>query len=201
VPTITFDAGFDWAYLLWLGVADSFTMDFIARKKVSLSMTYTILDSLPFPRVLVPDDPSVRRIVELALRLTCTSAEMNSYWNLIAGLGMFESIQAIEVGGSPPGLVLESERCMALAEIEALVARSLYGLTREELAYVLDAFPIVRRKDETAYGEYRTKRVILEIYDEMAEAERTGIPYQTRLDPPPADPRVAHSAKLEPRST
>jgi hypothetical protein len=26
----------------------------------------------------------------------------------------------------------------------------------------------------------------------MAEASRTGRPYQTRLDPPPADPRVAH---------
>jgi hypothetical protein len=28
--------------------------------------------------------------------------------------------------------------------------------------------------------------------DAMAAAERTGVPYQTRLDPPPADPRVAH---------
>lgn len=42
------------------------------------------------------------------------------------------------------------------------------------------------------HGEYRTKRVILEIYDELAHATQTGIPYQTRLDPPPADPRVAH---------
>jgi hypothetical protein len=38
----------------------------------------------------------------------------------------------------------------------------LYGLTREELAYILDTFPIVRRKDEEWYGEYRTKRMILE---------------------------------------
>jgi hypothetical protein len=38
---------------------------------------------------------------------------------------------------------------------------------------------------------YRTKRVIFEIYDEMAEAMRTGKPYQTRLDPP-ADPRCCH---------
>jgi hypothetical protein len=43
-----------------------------------------------------------------------------------------------------------------------------------------------------AHGEYRTKRVILEIYDAMSEAARTGTPYQSRLDPPPADPRVAH---------
>jgi hypothetical protein len=80
-------------------------------------------------------------------------------------------------------------------EIEVLVARSLYGLTREELAYILDTFPIVRCKDEAAHGEFRTKREILGIYDAMAEAERIGVPYQTRLDPPPADSRLAHPLK------
>jgi hypothetical protein len=47
-------------------------------------------------------------------------------------------------------------------------------------------------KDEEKHGEYRTKRVILEIYDAMADAIRTGRPYQTRLNPPPADPRCCH---------
>lgn len=50
-------------------------------------------------------------------------------------------------------------------------------------------------KDGQKYGEYRTKRVILECYDAMAEAMKTGRTYQTTLDPPPADPRVAHSSK------
>ncbi len=53
--------------------------------------------------------------------------------------------------------------------------------------YILDTFPIVRRKDEQAHGEYRTKRVILEIYDEMRRAMESGAAYQTRLDPPPAN--------------
>jgi superfamily I DNA/RNA helicase len=57
---------------------------------------------------------------------------------------------------------------------------------------ILDTFPIVRKNDEKAHGEYRTKRLILEVYDALAEATRTGRPYATRLDPPPADPRVAH---------
>ena len=60
------------------------------------------------------------------------------------------------------------------------------------VAYIMDTFPIVKRKDEEKHGEYRTKRVILEIYDAMAEAIRSGVPYQTRLDPPPADPRCCH---------
>ena len=42
------------------------------------------------------------------------------------------------------------------------------------------------------HGEYSTKRIIPECYEAMAEAMKTGPPYQTILDPPPADPVVAH---------
>ena len=44
---------------------------------------------------------------------------------------------------------------------------------------------------KAAHGEYRKKCIILEIYDEMAEAMKTGKPYQTRLDPPPGPPADA----------
>lgn len=44
---------------------------------------------------------------------------------------------------------------------------ALYGLGREEAAYVLDTFPIARRKDEANWGEYRTKRRVLELLEEM----------------------------------
>lgn len=54
------------------------------------------------------------------------------------------------------------------AELDALYAH-LYGLTRDELAYILGTFPIVRRKDEAKYGEYRTKRVILENYEVLQD--------------------------------
>jgi hypothetical protein len=64
---------------------------------------------------------------------------------------------------------------------------------RDAVSYIIDTFPIVKRKDEAKFnGDYRTKRVILKIYDEMAEAIRTGKPYQTQLDPPPADLRCCH---------
>jgi hypothetical protein len=46
-----------------------------------------------------------------------------------------------------------------------------------------------------AHGEYRTKRVILEIYDEMQRAMVTGEPYRTHLDPAAADPHMAHPAR------
>ena len=63
---------------------------------------------------------------------------------------------------------------------------------RAAVAHILDTFPIVRRHDEARHGTYRTKDVILEIYDQMSDAMTTGKPYATRLDPPPADPRCAH---------
>jgi SOS-response transcriptional repressor LexA len=61
----------------------------------------------------------------------------------------------------------------------------------------METFPIVKGRDEKKYnGDYRTKRVILEIYDAMQESIRTGRPYQTRLDPPPADPRCCHPPRV-----
>ena len=36
--------------------------------------------------------------------------------------------------------------------------------------YIMETFPIVKRKDEKLYVEYRTKRVIVEVYDEVKRA-------------------------------
>jgi len=58
------------------------------------------------------------------------------------------------------------------------------------------AFPVVKCRDEKQHGDYRKKCVILEIYDEMKRAMETGEPYRTRLEPPPADPAVAHAPKM-----
>lgn len=66
---------------------------------------------------------------------------------------------------------------------------------RHAVDYIMDTFPIVKQRDEDRFENYRTKETILEIYDDMAEAIRAGKPYKTRLDPPPADPRVAHPPK------
>ncbi len=48
----------------------------------------------------------------------------------------------------------------------------LYGISREDAGYIMETFPIVKRKEEERFGEYRTKRAILEIYDALAEAIR-----------------------------
>lgn len=33
----------------------------------------------------------------------------------------------------------------------------------------MDTFPIVRKKDEKEFGDYRTKLTILDLYDRMAK--------------------------------
>ncbi|RME24487.1 MAG: hypothetical protein D6800_08620, partial [Candidatus Zixiibacteriota bacterium] len=60
----------------------------------------------------------------------------------------------------------EDRRAQLRADLDGLYGH-LYGLTRDELAYILDTFPIVRRKDEARFGEYRTKRMVLEAYDRL----------------------------------
>lgn len=63
---------------------------------------------------------------------------------------------------------------------------------RDAVSYIMDTFPIVRRKDIAKHGTYRTKDTILETYDAMQAAIRTGIPYQTPLNPPPGPPTDAN---------
>ena len=64
----------------------------------------------------------------------------------------------------------------------------LYGIARDDVDYIMETFPIVKRKDEAQHGEYRTRRVILEMYDAMQRAIDTSEPYQSRLDQPPGPP-------------
>jgi hypothetical protein len=48
-----------------------------------------------------------------------------------------------------------------MAALDALFMH-LYGLNEDDAAYILDTFPIVRAQDEAAFGDYRTKALILD---------------------------------------
>ena len=68
----------------------------------------------------------------------------------------------------PPFMWDEERRVYLRADLDGLYGH-LYGLGREELAYILDTFPIVERQDREEYDEYRTKRLVLEAYDRFDE--------------------------------
>ena len=58
----------------------------------------------------------------------------------------------------------------------------------------METFPIVKRKDEEEFGEYRTKLRILAIYDQMTPLLEGGADriatstYISALNPPPGPP-------------
>lgn len=62
---------------------------------------------------------------------------------------------------------------------------------RDAVAYMMDTFPIVKRKDEEAYGHYRTKDRILALYDELQRCLAAGTPFKSTLNPPPGPPTKA----------
>jgi hypothetical protein len=69
------------------------------------------------------------------------------------------------------------------AELDAYYAQ-LYGLTRDELHYILDptevlgadfpsqTFRVLKEREEKQFGEYRTKRLVLAAFDEISSSER-----------------------------
>jgi hypothetical protein len=84
----------------------------------------------------------------------------------------------------PPFRWDEARRFLLRAELDAAFFH-LYGIPRDDVDYIMETFPIVKRKDIAAHNTYRTKDAILTTYDEMAAAKRSGTDYQTRLTPPP----------------
>ena len=166
------------ASLLFTSLMNSFPFDYVTRQKFyGANFTKSILVQLAIPpmaRVLGRRDFLIPR----ALELTYTSLLMQSF--------------AMDCGyDGPPFRWDEERRFLMRCELDGAYFH-LYGIERDDVDYIMESFPILRDKDLKLYDEYRTKRVILEVYDAMAEAMRTGEPYQTVLDPPPADPKVAH---------
>lgn len=167
VPTITFDPhpDFDWLYLPWLAVANSFVMDWLTRSRLStLHLSYTVMDALPFPRPSI-EDKWVREASNIVLRLICTAPEMTDFWNQMAGHGFCSQAEPGSIPAS--ALVTESDREVARASLDALVAHEVYGLTRPELSHILESFTVVKKRDLAKYDEFRTKRLVLEAWDRL----------------------------------
>ena len=63
----------------------------------------------------------------------------------------------------------------------------MYKISRENVDYVMDTFPIIMRRDQEEFGEYRTKKVILAICDDIENAAKNGLPFVSQLNPPPGN--------------
>ncbi len=94
----------------------------------------------------------------------------------------------------PPFRWNEERRFLLRCELDAAYF-PLYGIEREDVDYIMDTFRVWKEKEEEQYGEYRTKLVILEMYDEMRRAMESGGAYRARLEPKLADPAVRHEER------
>ncbi|MEV4720292.1 DNA methyltransferase [Micromonospora noduli] len=163
----------------------AFVLDYVARQKIAgTHLALFVQKQLP---VLPPecyDEPVpwdqgggtlAAWITERVLELTYTAHDLAPY--------------ARDLGyDGPPFCWDQARRELLRAELDAAYFH-LYGIDCDDVDYIMDTFKVVRQKDEAVHGEYRTKRLILDRYDAIAAAIRTGASYKTPLDPPPSHGR------------
>jgi hypothetical protein len=149
-----------------VGIFTSLTFDYITRQKIGgTSLTYFYLKQLaiPAPSAFTPTDLAF--ITPRVLELTYTSHAMRLW--------------AEDLGHSGPPFVWdETRRAQLRAELDAFFARK-YGLTRDELRYVLDptdvkgadypseTFRVLKNREVARYNEYRTQRLVLAAFDRL----------------------------------
>jgi hypothetical protein len=146
------------------------TLDFVARVKVGgTHLTYGYLKQFP---VLPPDhynQTDLDFIVPRVLELAYTAYDLKPW--------------AEDVGYDGAPFTFDANRRAQLrAELDAYYAR-LYGLTRDELRYILDpadvmgedypseTFRVLKKNEIRDFGEYRTQRLVLEAWDRLEAGE------------------------------
>ncbi len=172
VPTILFNPKDDSLSLLWLGIANSFCIDFLARKKGALHITYTVLDSLPLPRSYT-GSPVEAAIVRRSMMLTATGPEMAEFWK------RGEPLLGISAEEHHPCENPVQRRALR-AELDVLIARDFFGLNRDEMRYLLDPVDILgpncgfetfgalkRAETRASGGLFTTRDLILDTWDNL----------------------------------
>jgi hypothetical protein len=136
---------------------NSLVLDYAARQKTGgITLNFYILEQLPVipPERYTPE--LLAQIVPRVLELSYTNWDLQAF--------------ARDLGYEGPPYRWDTERRADLmAQLDAIYAH-LYCLSADDLAYVLDTFPIVRRRENAALGSYRTKSGVLRYYRELSQS-------------------------------
>jgi hypothetical protein len=165
--------------MCFLANANSMVADYCARQKIGgISLSYFILKQLP---VLPPSfcrAADVAYVASRVLELVYTADDMQP---LADALRAAASPLAATVPRAPYRWD-EARRALLRAELDAWFARA-YGLTRDELRYILDpvdvhgpdfpgeTFRVLKEKETAKFGEYRTRRLVLEAWDKQNQSK------------------------------
>jgi hypothetical protein len=162
-----------------LGNLSALALDFVARQKIGgTTLNYFYLKQFP---VLPPDrygDADLAFIVPRVVELTFTAHDLRAWGEDLAA---YDPRPAAEEG--QPFAWTPERRAHLRAELDAYYAR-LYGLTRDELRYILDptdvmgpgypseTFRVLKERERVCHPlyTYRTQRLVLEAWDRLAEA-------------------------------
>ncbi len=119
------------------GVINSFVIDYFIRQKVSANVTMFNFLETPVPRA--SSGKLFDEIVKKTAQLVATTSEFDQ---LKKDIGILH------------GLTNENDRLLARAQLDVAVAK-LYGISKEDLAYILEKFPNVDPKQkELVLREY-----------------------------------------------
>lgn len=153
--------------VLLLANFNSLCMDYVLRQKLQgQNLNLFVVEQLP---LIAPQayagrlgDGSIADFVRNeVLRLSYTAHDLADF--------------ARDLGHDGPPFAWDAEdRRHRMARLDALYF-NLYGLSREEAAYVLDTFPIVREQDEAAFGRYRTRELVLGYMNALAAGDTTTV--------------------------
>ncbi len=153
------------------GSLDSLVCDYVVRQKLGgTSFTYSVLRQIAILPPSAYSPAALAFIVPRVLELTYTSHSLAPFARDLGHAGS-------------PFAWDEARRATLRAELDAWYARA-YGLTRDELRYVLDpadthgpaypseTFRVLRENEGRRHGEYRTRRLVLEAWDALDPATR-----------------------------
>lgn len=178
-----------------LGNLCSLVLDYCARVKVGgTHLTYGYLKQFP---ILPPErytEVHLAFIIPRVLELTYTAwdlqpwaEELVSVWKTETGDWKPGTPEAIRRTPLTPFPYDPDRRASLRAELDDYYAK-LYGLTEEELRYILDpadvmgedypseTFRVLKEKEIREYGEYRTRRLVLEAWGRLEQASPAIIP-------------------------
>jgi hypothetical protein len=149
-----------------LGLFSSLAFDFCVRQKVGgTNMTHNYVKQFPVLHPSTFTSDAIDFIRPRVLELTYTSHDLKPW--------------AQDLGYDGPPFIFDPERRALLrAELDAYYAH-LYGLSRDELRYILDpadlmgpdypseTFRVLKNNELRQFGEYRTQRLVLEAWDRL----------------------------------
>jgi SAM-dependent methyltransferase len=221
-PIILFDHVALSKIAAFIACVSSLAFDAIARPKVGgTHLNFFIVKQLPVlpPEAFDPSD--LMFIVPRVLELVYTAYDLQGFaqdlWDE-ADLFMREALIAQRLENArasadqsseqikhdlaalvpqqthtlPPFIWQSERRAQLRAELDAYIAY-LYGLSRDDLRYILDphdlygpsypseTFRVLKEKEQRLYGEYRTRRLVLEAWDRLFEANEAKLLAKARF--------------------